>query len=142
MFTLITRTMQDAVYVIRLMYELNVMPLAMQITNIAGECLNFVIILIFNLIVYLIEFHIISFILGNLLSRTLMGGRSERNEYLLLHAFTEKEYIVPDKEYKKNNKVINYLLLYSYILLMCSSNVAPVSSSDLIIVEPFFLHLL
>lgn len=76
MFMLITRTMQDAAYILRLMYELNVMPLAMQITNIAG----------------------------NLLSRTLMGGRSERNEYLLLHAFTEKDYIVPDKEYKKNAK--------------------------------------
>ncbi|XP_052126861.1 DNA polymerase alpha catalytic subunit isoform X1 [Frankliniella occidentalis] len=77
MFLLITCTMQDATYIIRLMYELNVMPLAMQITNIAG----------------------------NLLSRTLMGGRSERNEYLLLHAFTEKDYIVPDKEYKKNKQV-------------------------------------
>ena len=30
-----------------------------------------------------------------------MGGRSERNEHLLLHAFHEKNFISPDKEYKK-----------------------------------------
>lgn len=29
--------MQDAAYIIRLMCELNVLPLAMQITNIAGR---------------------------------------------------------------------------------------------------------
>ncbi|XP_069676603.1 DNA polymerase alpha catalytic subunit-like [Periplaneta americana] len=70
---LISCTMQDAAYIIRLMCELNVMPLALQITNIAG----------------------------NVMSRTLMGGRSERNEFLLLHAFTEKNFIVPDKQYGK-----------------------------------------
>ncbi|KAJ8871338.1 hypothetical protein PR048_027655 [Dryococelus australis] len=70
---LISTTMQDAAYTVRLMCELNVLPLALQITNIAG----------------------------NVMSRTLMGGRSERNEFLLLHAFTEKGFIVPDKQYKK-----------------------------------------
>lgn len=72
-FRLITLTMQDASYVLRLMCELNVLPLALQITNICG----------------------------NLMSRTLQGGRSERNEFLLLHAFTEKNYIPPDKRVRE-----------------------------------------
>uniref|UniRef100_A0A3P9JLP4 DNA-directed DNA polymerase n=1 Tax=Oryzias latipes TaxID=8090 RepID=A0A3P9JLP4_ORYLA len=62
-------TWTDAKLILQIMCELNVLPLALQITNIAG----------------------------NVLSRTLMGGRSERNEYLLLHAFHDKNYIVPDK---------------------------------------------
>ncbi|KRT80764.1 hypothetical protein AMK59_5005, partial [Oryctes borbonicus] len=70
---LITITMQDTAYILQILYELNVIPLALQITNIAG----------------------------NVMSRTLLGGRSERNEFLLLHAFTEKDYLVPDKSYDK-----------------------------------------
>ncbi|KAI8044811.1 hypothetical protein M5D96_000983 [Drosophila gunungcola] len=67
---LVSLTMQDNSYLLRLMCELNIMPLAMQITNICG----------------------------NTMTRTLQGGRSERNEFLLLHAFYEKNYIVPDKK--------------------------------------------
>ncbi|XP_063393555.1 DNA polymerase alpha catalytic subunit [Cydia fagiglandana] len=66
---LVSLSMQDASYILKIMCELNVIPLALQITQIAG----------------------------NVMSRTLLGGRSERNEFLLLHAFTEREYIVPDK---------------------------------------------
>ncbi|KAI8124623.1 DNA polymerase alpha catalytic subunit [Lucilia cuprina] len=67
---LCTLTMQDASFILRLMCDLNIMPLALQITNICG----------------------------NVMTRTLQSGRSERNEFLLLHAFTEKNYIVPDKK--------------------------------------------
>ncbi|XP_031439703.1 DNA polymerase alpha catalytic subunit [Clupea harengus] len=63
-------TWMDAKLILQIMCELNVLPLALQITNIAG----------------------------NVMSRTLMGGRAERNEFLLLHAFHEKNYIVPDKQ--------------------------------------------
>lgn len=66
---LLELTWTDAKLILQIMCELNVLPLALQITNIAG----------------------------NVMSRTLMGGRSERNEFLLLHAFNEKNYIVPDK---------------------------------------------
>ncbi|KFB40762.1 AGAP001929-PA-like protein [Anopheles sinensis] len=66
---LVGLTMQDNFYTLRLMCELNALPLALQITQIAG----------------------------NLMNRTLHGGRAERNEFLLLHAFYEKDYILPDK---------------------------------------------
>ncbi|XP_022256471.1 DNA polymerase alpha catalytic subunit-like [Limulus polyphemus] len=77
---LIDLIMQDADYVLRLMCELSVLPLALQITNIAG----------------------------NLMSRTLLGGRSERNEFLLLHAFYEKNFICPDKTFGKQQAKVEY----------------------------------
>ncbi|XP_077592507.1 DNA polymerase alpha catalytic subunit isoform X2 [Stigmatopora nigra] len=73
---LLELTWTDAKLILQMMCELNVLPLALQITNIAG----------------------------NVMSRTLMGGRAERNEFLLLHAFHDKNYIVPDKpSFKKTS---------------------------------------
>lgn len=33
-----------------------------------------------------------------------MGGRSERNDHLLLHAFTERDYIVPERSFNTNHR--------------------------------------
>lgn len=81
----------DTSSILRLMCQMNILPLALQITKIAG----------------------------NLFSRTLIGGRAERNEYLLLHAFNEKGYILPDKQYKKKivSKVI-YILYLNVLRLL------------------------
>lgn len=49
-------------------------------------------------------------------SRTLMGGRSERNEYLLLHAFHERNFIVPDKAFFKKPQQDLVLDLFSPII--------------------------
>lgn len=60
---------KDAYFQAALMFQLMVLPLTKQLTSIAG----------------------------NLWSRTLMGARAERNEYLLLHEFHAQKYLCPDK---------------------------------------------
>lgn len=67
---LINATWEDVDDIFSILVELNVIPLALKITNITG----------------------------NILSRTLAAGRSERNEYLLLHAFHEDNFICPEKQ--------------------------------------------
>ncbi|KAK1323373.1 DNA polymerase alpha catalytic subunit [Acorus calamus] len=59
----------DAWLSLELMFHLSILPLTRQLTNISG----------------------------NLWGRTLQGARAQRVEYLLLHAFHAKKYIVPDK---------------------------------------------
>ena len=66
---LANHTENDAWLSLELMFALQVLPLTKQITNLAG----------------------------NLWSRTLLGARAERIEYLFLHEFHRRKYIVPDK---------------------------------------------
>ncbi|KAG7205801.1 hypothetical protein KM043_007746 [Ampulex compressa] len=73
---LIQLTLTEALHIVSIVFELNVIPLALQITCIAG----------------------------NIISRTLSAGRAERNEFLLLHAFSKKNYITPDKRVTKKGK--------------------------------------
>ncbi|KAL8143366.1 hypothetical protein V2J09_016398 [Rumex salicifolius] len=59
----------DAWLSMELMFHMSILPLTRQLTNISG----------------------------NLWGKTLQGARAQRVEYLLLHAFHAKKYIVPDK---------------------------------------------
>ncbi|BAD81999.1 putative DNA polymerase alpha catalytic subunit [Oryza sativa Japonica Group] len=59
----------DACLALELMFHLSVLPLTRQLTNISG----------------------------NLWGKTLQGSRAQRVEYLLLHAFHARKFIVPDK---------------------------------------------
>lgn len=59
----------DAWLALGLMFKLSVLPLSRQLTNLSG----------------------------NLWSRTLQGARAQRIEYLLLHEFHRRKFILPDK---------------------------------------------
>ena len=66
----VSHTENDAYATLQLMEEMDMLPLSLQLTRLGG----------------------------NLWDSTLNGGRAERIEYLLLHEFHRKDYIVPDKE--------------------------------------------
>ncbi|OAY65117.1 DNA polymerase alpha catalytic subunit [Ananas comosus] len=66
----------DAWLSLELMFHLSVLPLTRQLTNISG----------------------------NLWGKTLQGARAQRVEYLLLHAFHAKKFIVPDKIPARNKE--------------------------------------
>uniref|UniRef100_A0A060TBJ3 DNA polymerase n=1 Tax=Blastobotrys adeninivorans TaxID=409370 RepID=A0A060TBJ3_BLAAD len=61
----------DALYAVALAFKVQLLALSKQLTNLAG----------------------------NSWAHTLNGSRAERNEFILLHEFTQQGYIVPDKTY-------------------------------------------
>ncbi|KAJ3026454.1 UNVERIFIED_CONTAM: DNA-directed DNA polymerase alpha catalytic subunit pol1 [Siphonaria sp. JEL0065] len=70
----------DCVLSASLMMKLQVLPLTKQLTSLAG----------------------------NLWARTIMAGsRADRNEFLLLHEFHNKKFIVPDKTHRNNRPVVD-----------------------------------
>jgi len=69
LFEMATTAENDAFLGMSLMFKLVLLPLTRQLTEIAG----------------------------NLWARTMMGTRAERVEYLLLHPFHDKKYLLPDK---------------------------------------------
>jgi DNA polymerase alpha subunit A len=77
----------DSILAAKLMFKIQVLPLTKQLTNLAGN-LWLVILSFWKLCVFILLPR----------SRTILAGsRADRNEYLLLHEFHNKKYIVPDK---------------------------------------------
>ncbi|KAJ4470185.1 DNA polymerase family B-domain-containing protein [Lentinula aciculospora] len=68
----------DAHYHMAIAAKVQILPLAKQLTNLAGNSWN----------------------------KTLNGGRAERNEYILLHEFHRLKFICPDKSWGKKTAPI------------------------------------
>lgn len=66
----------DTHFIAAIALKLQMLPLSMELTRLAG----------------------------NSWARTLTGTRAERNEYILLHEFTRKKYICPDKTWNKGKQ--------------------------------------
>lgn len=68
----------DTYFIAAIALKLQMLPLTMELTRLAG----------------------------NSWARTLTGTRAERNEYILLHEFTRKKYICPDKTWNKGKEPV------------------------------------
>lgn len=72
----VLHNIQDTYFIAAIMFKIQILALSKQLTNLAG----------------------------NAWARTLTGSRVDRNEFILLHEFTNQKYIVPDKESPHGNK--------------------------------------
>lgn len=79
--SLLNHCLLDAYLAYLIMEKLQILPLSKQLTNIAG----------------------------NLWSKSIDGNRLERNEYLLLHTFYEKGYVVPDKPEMSKKREFSFI---------------------------------
>jgi len=77
---LASHTLQDVSLVQRLLFQLNLLPLTKQLTNVAG----------------------------NLWSSTLKSNRANRTEFLLLHEFHARKYLPPEKRKSSSSSKSKY----------------------------------
>jgi len=76
LFQLVTLAEQDAWLSLGLMFHLSVLPLTRQLTNLSGFQWT----------------------------KVLRGGRAQRIEYLLLHEFHGRKFMVPDKQWQQKDQ--------------------------------------
>ncbi|KAG9284047.1 hypothetical protein G9A89_022821 [Geosiphon pyriformis] len=91
LFDLIVHCQNDTRIASALMFKLQILPLTKQLTNLAGNLWQFS--------GEGIKFSVKIFITYTFRSKTLTGGRAERNEFILLHEFYNNRYICPDKQF-------------------------------------------
>ena len=71
LFSLVISSVDKAIYSAAIALNIDIIPLTKRMTNVTG----------------------------GIWSRTLMGNRSERIEYLLLHKFHSAKFVIPDKQF-------------------------------------------
>lgn len=102
----------DAWLSVELMFHLSILPLTRQLTNISGNLWGKTLQVNIHYLVHVTYFptFVVSTWNAKLFSLSMFfqGARAQRVEYLLLHAFHAKKYIVPDKfsPFPKETKVM------------------------------------
>lgn len=85
----------DSYFQMAIAHAVQGLPLTRQLTNLAGNSWS-----------VLVPSAVSRLLIGlsNHRNRTLQGNRAERNEFILLHRFTEKGFVCPDKLSQKEKE--------------------------------------